>query len=206
MASADAGTSVGRRPRLTDPLRHRDFRLLWTGMTVSLLGDGITMIAMAWQAYQISNAPSALAVIGVAQTVPNGVLLLVGGAVSDRFERRKVMMAADSIRLLAVCALGFLSVTGRIEIWHMMVIAAFYGAGSAFFAPAFDALVPELVPEHQLTQANALDQFVRPAAFRMLGPALGGLVISAFGGQPGRAFLVDGLTFLTSIGFLLAIR
>jgi MFS family permease len=201
-----AGDLVERRFRIVRPLRHRDFRLLWTGMTVSLLGDGITLIALAWQAYEISGAPSALALIGVSQTVPHAVLLLVGGAVSDRFERRKVLIAADAIRMLAVCALGLLSITGVIEIWHMMLIAACYGAGTAFFAPAFDALVPELVPEGELPQANSLDQFVRPAALRMLGPALGGWVIAAFGGRPGPAFLLDSVTFATSIGCLLAMR
>jgi MFS family permease len=193
------------RTLLTDPLHHRDFRLLWTGMTVSLLGDGITLVAIAWQAYAISSAPAALAVVGVAQTVPAVVLLLVGGAVSDRFDRRNVMVAADSLRMLAVLAMAGLSLSGQIRIWHMVVIAAFYGAGTAFFSPAFDALVPELVSEQELTQANALDQFVRPAAFRMFGPALGGILISAFGG-PGGAFLIDGMTFLTSILCLLAMR
>src|SRR6476659_3788045 len=169
--ASDRNTVAGGRPHLTAPLRHRDFRLLWTGMTVSLIGDGITLVALAWQAYEISRSPGALAVIGVSQTVPAVVLLLVGGAVSDRFERRKVMMAADALRMLAVIALGALSLTGVIQICHMMAIAALYGAGTAFFSPAFDAVVPELVPETELTQANALDQFVRPAAFRMLGPA-----------------------------------
>jgi DHA3 family tetracycline resistance protein-like MFS transporter len=175
-------------------------------MTVSLLGDGITLIALAWQAYEISHAPGALAVIGVSQTVPAVVLLLVGGAVSDRFERRKVMMAADAMRMLSVFALGALSLAGVIQIWHMMAIAACYGAGTAFFSPAFDAVVPELVPDDELTQANALDQFVRPAVFRMLGPAIGGWLISAMGGRPGGAFLVDGLTFLVSIACLLSMR
>ena len=202
---SDPDTAPGRR-RLTAPLRHRDFRLLWTGMTVSLLGDGITLVALAWQAYEISHAPGALAVIGVSQTVPAVVLLLVGGAVSDRFERRKVMMAADAIRMLSVLALGVLSLTGLIQIWHMMVIAACYGAGTAFFSPAFDALVPDLVPEGELTQANALDQFVRPAAFRMFGPAFGGWLIAAMGGRAGGAFLVDGLTFLASIACLMSMR
>ena len=161
---------IARRFPILSPLRHRDFRFLWAGMSVSLLGDGITTIALAWQAYEISNVPTALALIGVAQTVPHVVLLLVSGAVSDRFERRKVLIAADAVRMLAMCALGVLAVTGTIQIWHMMLIAAAYGAGSAFFGPAFDAVVPDLVPEAELPQANSLDQFVRPALFRMLGP------------------------------------
>ncbi len=194
-----------RRVALVVPLRHRDFRLLWTGMTVSLLGDGITTIALAWQAYEISSAPTAFAMIGFSMTVPHVVLLLVGGAVSDRFDRRKVMLAADAVRMVAVTTLGLLSISGHIRIWHMMVIAACYGAGTAFFGPAFDAIVPDLVPERELTQANSLDQFVRPAAFRMLGPALGGWMIAAFGGA-GGAFLADGLTFAVSIGCLAFMR
>jgi MFS family permease len=197
---------MGSRLRLLTPFRHREFRLLWTGMTVSLIGDGITTIALAWQAYDLSNLPTAFSVVGFAMTLPQVVLLLVGGAVSDRFERRKVMLAADAIRMCAVLALGLLSLAGRLEIWHMMVIAAFYGAGTAFFGPAFDAIVPDLVPEEELTRANALDQFVRPAAYRMAGPAIGGWLIAAFGGRAGEAFLIDALTFGVSVACLLAMR
>jgi MFS family permease len=196
---------VHRWFRILVPLRHRDFRLLWTGMTVSLLGDGITTIALAWQAYEISNVATAFSMVMFSMAVPQVVLLLVGGAMSDRFERRRVMLFADAIRMVAVLALGLLSLYGDIEIWHMMVIAAFYGAGTAFFGPAFDAIVPDLVPPDELTQANALDQFVRPAAFRMVGPALGGWLIAVFG-TPGDAFLVDGLTFAASVLCLVLMR
>jgi MFS family permease len=198
------GNGFARRVRILVPLRNREFRLLWTGLTVSLLGDGITTIAIAWQAYEISNVPTALSMIGFSMTVPHVVLLLIGGAVSDRFDRRKVMLAADIVRMVAVAALGALSLSGNIQIWHMMVLAACYGSGTAFFGPAFDAIVPDLVPEHELPQANALDQFVRPAAFRMLGPAVGGWLIAAFG--TGGAFLVDAGTFAVSIACLALMR
>src|SRR5215213_7277481 len=199
------GSFVHRRLRILVPLRHRDFRLLWAGMTVSLLGDGITTIALAWQAYEISNVATAFSMVMFAMAVPQVILLLVGGAVSDRFERRKVMLFADSIRMIALFGLGLLSVSGHLEIWHMMVIAAFYGAGTAFFGPAFDAIVPDLVPAAELPQANALDQFVRPAAYRMVGPALGGALIAIFG-TPGDAFLVDGVTFSISVACLILMR
>jgi len=206
MASPEAPARfVHRRLRILVPLRHHDFRLLWTGMTVSLLGDGITTIALAWQAYEISNVATAFSMVMFAMAVPQVVLLLVGGAVSDRFDRRKVMLFADAIRMVSVFVLGFLSLTGHIEIWHMMVIAAVYGAGTAFFGPAFDAIVPDLVPADELTQANALDQFVRPAAYRMLGPAVGGWLIAIFG-TPGDAFVMDGLTFAISVACLVLMR
>ncbi|MGZ4125424.1 MAG: MFS transporter, partial [Actinomycetota bacterium] len=194
------------RLQMLAPLRHRQFRLLWTGMTVSLFGDGIFYVALPWQVYQLSNAPTALSVVGIAMTVPHIVLLLFGGVVSDRFDRRRVMMFADVLRGAAVGALGLLSLAGSLQLWHLIVMAAAFGAGTAFFGPAFDAIVPEIVPEQELTQANALDQFVRPAAWRMLGPALGGWIVAGFGGRTGAAFVVDAATFGASVLSLAMMR
>jgi MFS family permease len=183
--------------RLLAPLRHRDFRLLWIGMTVSLIGDGIFLVAIAWQAYELSDSPAALSLVGVAMTIPHVAFLLIGGVVSDRFDRRRVMISADVVRGVALACLGVLSSAGIVELWHMMLIAAVYGGGTAFFGPAFDAIVPDLVPAAELTQANSLDQFVRPAAIGLAGPALGGVLIAV--GGTGGAFLLDAVTFAVSI-------
>jgi len=190
------------RVRLLAPLRHRDFRLLWTGMCVSLLGDGVFLVAMAWQVYALSNAPAALALVGVAMTVPTIVFLLVGGVVSDRLDRRRIMLGADVARGLAVGVMAALSLTGALELWHVVALVAVYGAGQAFFSPAFDAIVPEVLPPEELAQANALDQFVRPIALRLAGPALGGILISVLGS--GSAFAFDAFSFVVSAGALLA--
>ncbi len=199
----DRGGGVSRI-RSVAPLRHRDFRLLWSGMCVSLLGDGAFLIAVAWQVYALSNTPTALAIVGIAMTVPTIVLLLVGGVVSDRFDRRRVMLAADATRGVAVGVLALLSLTGALELWHVVAIVALYGAGQAFFDPAFDAIVPDVLPAEELAQANALDQVVRPLALRLAGPALGGVLIDTVG--PGGAFALDTLTFAVSAGALLAMR
>ena len=190
------------RVRLLAPLRNRDFRLLWSGMCASLLGDGVFLVAIAWQVYALSNAPAALAVVGIAMTVPTIVFLLIGGVVSDRIDRRRVMLAADVIRALAVGTMAILSLTGTIEVWHIVGLVAVYGAGQAFFAPSFDAIVPDILPVSELAQANSLDHFVRPLALRLAGPALGGLMIDAVG--VGAAFALDALSFLVSAGCLLA--
>ena len=179
-------------------------------MTVSLIGDGIFIVSLAWQVYEISGTPAALSVVGVAMTIPHVVFLLVGGVVSDRFDRRKVMIGADALRAVSVGVFGLLSITlgpsGGLELWHVMVIAAAFGAGTAFFGPAFDAIVPQLVPADDLNPANSLDMFVRPAASRMLGPALGGWVIAASGGHAGPALLIDAGTFVVSIMCLVLMR
>jgi DHA3 family tetracycline resistance protein-like MFS transporter len=189
---------------LLAPLAIPDFRRLWTGMTVSLFGDGIFLVALAWQAYDLKNTPGALAIVGMAMTGAQVAFLLIGGMVSDRLERRHVMIAADALRGTAVALLGVLSLSGALRLWHLVVVAAVYGSGTAFFGPAFDAIVPELVPDELLQQANSLDQFVRPATWMLAGPAVGGWIASAW--SVGGAFLIDALTFVVSIATLLRIR
>jgi Transmembrane secretion effector len=190
------------RVRLFAPLAHRDYRLLVGGMSVSLLGDGLFLVALAWQVYALSDAPTALASVGIAMTIPTIVCLLIGGAVSDRYDRRMVMLCADAVRALGLVALAVLSVTGALRLWELMAVAVFYGAATAFFDPAADALVPELVPADQLAQANSLDQLIRPLALRLAGPAVGGLLVGAMG--VAWAFELDAASFLVSALTLLA--
>jgi MFS family permease len=190
--------AVRGKVKILRPLSIRDFGLLWTGMSVSMIGDGITFVALAWQVYELSNAPTAMSVVGVAWSVPMVVFLLAGGVVSDRFDRRRVMIASDVVRGAAIGALGVLSVTGAIRLEHILVLIAVYGAGEAFFSPAFGAIVPDLVPRDLLVEANSLEQFVRPVAIQLVGPAAGGFLIAAFersGGGVGEVFLLDAASF-----------
>jgi hypothetical protein len=165
-------------------------------MSVSLVGDGVYFVALAWQVYDLSGSPTALSIVGVAWTLPLALFVLLGGVVTDRVERRRVMIAADLVRAFAVAVIGVLSVTGVVELWHLVVMAAVFGTGEAFFGPAFSSIVPQIVPRELILQANALDQFVRPLGFMLLGPALGGWIVATLG--PGEAFLLDALTFLVS--------
>jgi MFS family permease len=190
--------------RIPAVLRIRDFALLWAGMSVSLLGDGVYFVALAWQVYDLSGSPTALSIVGVAWTLPLALFVLLGGVVTDRVERRRVMIAADLVRAFAVAVIGILSVTGVVELWHLVVMAAVFGTGEAFFGPAFSSIVPQIVPRELLLQANALDQFVRPLGFMLLGPALGGLIVATLG--PGEAFLLDAVTFLVSALALALLR
>ena len=192
------------RVGILKPLKIRDFALLWTGMTVSLLGDGLYGVAIAWQVYSISNAPTALAVVGVAWMLPQVLLVLVGGVVSDRFERRVVLMVSDAVRGAAIAALGLLTITGSLRLWHAVVLVAVYGAGSAAFAPAFTGIVRDVVPRELLVEANSLDQFVRPLCVRIVGPVLGGVIIGLAGA--GTAFLADAATFAVSAFAFLLMR
>jgi DHA3 family tetracycline resistance protein-like MFS transporter len=198
------GLSRIRQAKLLQPLRHRDFALLTGGSTVSLLGDGFFFVALAWQVYEISNVPTALSVVWLAWTLPSVIFLLIGGAFSDRYDRRKLMVGADVIRAAAIGLMGILSVAGILEIWHIAVLIVFVGVGDAFFNPASTAIVPDLVPEQDLLQANALRATLVPLMVRMIGPALAGFVVAAVGS--GWAFVIDGGSFIVSAAAVVAIR
>lgn len=177
---------------------------MWMGMTVSLVGDGLYFVAIPFQVFELSNVPTALSIVGAAWTVPQVVFLLLGGVITDRVDRRWVLIGSDIVRGLAIVAIAVLSLRGSIELWHLYVLVAIYGAGEAFFMPAFAAIVPDIIPKELLTEANSVDQFVKPLALRVVGPALGGLVIAALG--IGAAFIVDAGTFVVSAAAVAFIR
>jgi MFS family permease len=179
------------------PLRDRDFRLLWLGTSTSLAGDGVFLVALAWEAYSLKNSPTALSVVGLAMTLPQVLFLLIGGVVSDRFDRRRVLIAADSVRSATLAAFAGLALTGVLTLGMIAGLVCVYGVATAFYGPAFDALVPSLVADDLLTEANSLDQLVRPIAARLAGPALGGALIAAAG--TGAAFALDAGTFTASV-------
>jgi DHA3 family tetracycline resistance protein-like MFS transporter len=188
---------------LISPLRQRDFRVLWAGMAVSLLGDGIFLIAIAWESYALWNAPAALSIVGIGMALPTVLFLLLGGIVSDRYDRRRVMMWADGVRALAVGLLAALVITGSLHYSELVVLVAIYGGGTAFFTPAFEAVVPDLLPVDDLPAANSLDQFVRPIALRLAGPLVGGALVAV---SAGLAFAVDAVSFGASLLAVAAIR
>jgi MFS family permease len=193
-----------RRDGLLTPLRDRDFRLLWAGMCLSLIGDGAFLVALAWQVLKLSGGPAGMTYVGIAMTVPMIVFLLVGGVASDRLERRWILVMADLVRACAVALMAGLTLGGQVEVWHLVVLAAVYGSGAAFHAPAFDAFVPDVLAGERLAQANALDQLVRPLALRLAGPALGGVLVGV--ADAGAVYLLDAGTFLIAGGAVLRMR
>jgi DHA3 family tetracycline resistance protein-like MFS transporter len=114
-----------------------------------------------------------------------------------------MMIGADAVRAVAIGSMGILSIMGVLELWHVIGLIAFVGLGDAFFNPASTAIMPTLVPDEELPQANALQGFIRPMMIRLVGPALGGFTVALAGA--GSAFLIDGLTFLLSAMAIAAI-
>jgi MFS family permease len=196
--------SLTERIGLLTPFRQRDFRLLWTGMFVSMAGDGFYYVATAWQVYDLSNRPSALALVGIAWSLPQVLLVFFSGVLADRLDRRMLMIAGDLIRCVAIGTVGLLSITGVLTIPMMVGLVIVFGVGQAVFQPSFQSIVPLIVPQDQLVQANSVDQFVRPFALMVVGPAVGGLLVGSLG--PGWAFVADAGTFLFSAAMIAAMR
>lgn len=183
-------------------LRHRDFALLWSGQSVSLVGDGIFIVALALETLHIDSRPTALSFVLAARLLPTVLLLLVGGVVVDRVPRRLTMLASDAIRGLAVLAIAVLVAAGVIQLWELVVMSVVFGAADAFFYPASTAIVPELLPAELLVQGSALTTTSRTFAQVLVGPALGGVLVAGLG--TAWAFALDGASFFVSATCLIA--
>jgi len=185
-------------------LRQRDFALLIAGQAVSDVGDGIFAVALAWRVYQSYANPAALSVVGIAFFLPRLLMIIVGGVVSDRFDRRRTMIAADTGRGLAVALLATLSFAGMAELIAIASLVALQGIAGSLFAPSESALLPQLVPAADLGRANSVRTIVTPMANAVAGPALGGAVIALRGTQ--AAFWIDSATYGVSVLTLLLMR
>ena len=172
----------------------RDFALYWTARTTSWIGDGVMVVALPWQVYELTNSPTAMGLVGALQLAPIFVFTLLGGVASDRFDRRKVILVSEVARGAAAGAAGLLAVTGELELWHIGVMVVVFGLGQAFAGPAFGSIVPQIVPEQLLVQANSAILTFHTLAFRLVGPAFGGVLIAAAG--TGVAFLVDASSYV----------
>ena len=186
------------------PLRYRDFRLLWTGLAVSLAGDGMWLVALAWQVIELDGGPVQLSLVATAYSIGLIGLMLPAGVIADRLPRRTVMLSADILRAAAVAAVAALSLSGVLELWHLALASGLVGIGEAFFIPSYTALVPQLLPEEEILAANGLEGMVRPLAQQAIGPALGGLAVALL--DPGLAIGMSAAAFLFSAGCLALMR
>lgn len=188
---------------LLDPLADRRFALLFLGRTTSMLGGALAPLALAFAVIYLTGSPADLGLVLGASFVPQIVFLLVGGIWSDRLPRHAVMVVSDVVGGLAQAVVAVLLLTGRCEVWHLVVAAVVRGAASAFFAPASTAVVPQTVSATHLQQANALLGLSRNGT-TIAGAAGAGLLVAAIG--PGWAIAIDAATYFLGAVFLLFLR
>jgi len=185
-----AETAAERRPSI---FANAHFRNLWLGGAISALGDQFYLVALPWLVLQLTGSNLAVGTVLMCAAIPRAVLMLGGGAVSDRIAPRRIMLTTASTRTIFVGAVGVLVWLHAIHLWNLYVLAFAFGVADAFGLPAFQSLLPQLVERDQLPSANAAFQGVFQTA-TMIGPAPAGLVIKAFG--TAWAFLIDAASFL----------
>jgi MFS family permease len=201
--SEAAGSAGGRAPARLGALRHRDFRLFWCGQLVSQIGTWMQSVAQAWLVLELTQSPLQLGIVSALQFTPILLLSPVGGALSDRFAKRRVLLVSQTAMKLQALVLAALVWTGYIQYWHVAVLAAIYGLGRALDIPARQSYVTDLVGRADLANAVALNSVVMNGA-RIVGPAAAGLLIAAFG--VALAFLLNGVSFIAVLFALLAVR
>jgi MFS family permease len=186
---------------LPPAFRHRRFSLLWTGLLISMAGTQMQLSALHWQIRALSDEPNPIALggIGLARILPVIVFSLIGGAVADSLNRRKVMFVTQSGMALVALALAALTFRGSIQIWQIYLLTALQAVAAAFDLPARQAIVPNLVPAGDLPNAFSLTSIAFNTG-AILGPALSGIVIASLG--LGYAYLINAFSFL---GVLLAL-
>jgi MFS family permease len=195
--------SITYRPHFARALQSRSFALLWTGQTISALGDGAFVTALSWQALQLTGSAMAMGLVVLAQTFPMVLLLLFGGVVADRFPRHQVMLWSDASRAVAVLLIAVLGMTHLLQLWHLVLLALFFGFVRGFFSPAYQSIVPQLVNKGDLSSANSLTE-LSYQLYCTVGPMLGASLV-AFAGTA-AAFAFDGFTFIVSALCLAMLR
>jgi MFS family permease len=186
-------------PGRLEALQERPFRLLFLGQSISLLGDGMIGVALAFAVLDLTGSASDLGIVLAARTIPLVAFLLAGGVWADRLPRRALMVTTDVVRLAAHGVMAALLIAGDAEVWSIAALAAIAGAASAFFNPAISGIMPAVVSSARLQQANAL-RGIAEAVGRIAGPAVAGVLVVAVG--PGWALAADAATFGVSAVFL----
>jgi len=184
---------------LRSPLKVRNFRLLWIGETVSVFGDQFYFVALPWLALQLTGSGLALGSVLMTAAIPRAALMLAGGAATDRFTSRTVMLVSNVLRCGIVTLLMVLVYTHVVRLWHLYVIAAAFGTFDAFFYPAYVSIVPSLLQPQQLAAGNSLMQGSVQLT-GLVGPAAAGVAVGAAG--LASAFGVDAASFLVSVTML----
>ena len=174
------------------------------GQGVSLIGTWMQSVAMSWLVYRLTGSALLLGVVGFATQIPNFILSPVAGVMADKYNRHKILLLTQTLAMCQAFALAFLVVTGRVEVWHILVLSSFLGLVNAFDIPARQAFVVELIEKKEdLGNAIALNSSMFNAA-RLLGPSIAGILIGLVG--EGMCFLVNGLSYIAVLGALLAMH
>src|SRR4051812_21665811 len=196
-------TPAARRPSSFVALRHRDFRLFWSGQFISIIGSQMQLVTVNWHVYILTHSAAALGLVGLVRVVPIIFCSLVGGVVADAFDRKRLLLATQTTMLASAAALALFAASGLESVWPIYLLTAVSSAATAFDNPARQALLPSLVPERDFPNAVSIG-FVAFQVAMVAGPVLGGLALARFGFASVYAF--NAASFIAVIAAVLLIR
>jgi MFS family permease len=192
-----------RLPAMLRALRHRNYRLFFTGQLISLIGTWMQSVAQGWLVLRLTNSPAMLGLVAAASSLPVLLLSLSGGALADRVSKHRLLIITQVVSMLLAAILAGLTISGAVRVEHVLVLALLLGVVTAFEAPARQAFTVEMVGREDLLNAIALNSSIFNGA-RTIGPAVAGVVVALIGEGP--AFLINMLSFGAVIAGLLMMR
>ncbi len=184
-------------------LRHRNFRLFASGQLISLIGTWMQMVAQSWLVYRLTGSAMQLGMVGFASQIPVFVLVPWGGLVADRNDRRRVLLWTQAAAMVLAGILAILTLTDRIQVWHVFILAALLGVANAFDIPTRQAFMVQMVGREDLPNAISLNSSMFNGA-RLVGPALAGVLLGQFG--EGWCFLINSVSYLAVLAGLVAME
>jgi MFS family permease len=188
-----------RWPESLRALRHRNYQLFFVGQLISLIGTWMDQVAEAWLVYRLTGSALLLGTVAFASQIPVFLLAAIGGALADRFDRRKILIATQSAMMFLTFILAWVTLSHRVKIWQVVALAALTGVVNAVDLPARQAFVVDMVSRADLVNAIALNSSMFNGA-RVVGPALAGIVVAAIG--EGWCFFANGVSFIAVIAGL----
>jgi MFS family permease len=181
-------------------LRHRNFQLFFAGQLISLIGTWMQMVAQSWLVYRLTGSAVLLGAIGFASQFPVFLIAPFGGITADRHNRHRIVIATQAASMVLAFILAWLTLSGRVQVWHLFVLAALQGVVNAYDIPARQAFLVDMVGKEDLMNAIALNSSMFNGA-RIIGPAVAGIMVAAIG--EGWCFFANGVSFLAVIAGLL---
>ena len=199
---ANPGLEDTRRiPQMLRALRHRNFQLFFSGQLISLVGTWMDNIAEAWLVYRLTGSSLLLGTVAFAGQIPVFLLAPIGGMVADRWNRHRVVIATQATSMVLAGILAVLTLTGRVKVWEVVVLAALMGVVNAFDIPARQAFLVDMVGREDLMNAIALNSSMFNSA-RVIGPSIAGILVASIG--EGWCFSANSISYIAVIiGLLL---
>lgn len=193
-----------RLPRAARPFAHAQYRILAFALVMSLLGAGVWLVSLVFEVKALGGGPIQLSFVATANAIGAVVATLVGGAIADRVPQKFILITIETTKGVAITTAAVLSLTGQIELWHLVIVGTVLGLADGFFYPAYSALLPSILPADDLLAANGVEGMLRPTIMQAAGPAVAGLVIAV--ASPAWGFALVGLAQVLAISGLVWLR